>query len=435
MKNRTIVAQALTILLLLVTVAILVWTPSVASTVGMVLGGAASAFGIAALVLSLADRRAYRKETDSRIAAAQRTQMERESAWEGHAAELEANVERLQSEAHTMHETRIALKEAIRLVRETEPIISGLAQKAVEKSEHGSNTLTEDIYELGRQSTSLSESISGFLQEMSMGDDSLQSNIGALTLDMKRLGEVTGLHDEANTSLDRSITRISESVGETSELLGQVSDIAEQTSILAINAAIYAAKAGEFGPGFSVIAGEIQKLAGTAKEVAETIGTNTTTIERQVAEFSKSHHELMNESQASLTETIDSIRGTVHKLQPKAERISGQIENAADVSASVSQHLNGINMAMQEQDAIQQIVSHIAEIFRETLEQVPPSVLEESMQIDGHNIRERARKLAARHFTMKDEFVAVGQDGYNAVERQTAVLEDGTRLGGDVTLF
>jgi methyl-accepting chemotaxis protein len=320
------------------------------------------------------------------------------------------------------------------LLRETAPIIDGLAKKAIEKSERGSTSLTEDVYQIGRQSTSLSSSIAGFLNEMSRGDDSLENSIGRLNADVAQLGEVGGLYSRANESLNTSITRVSQSVGETSELIGKVSDIAEQTSILAINAAIYAAKAGEFGRGFSVIAGEIQKLAATSKEVAETIGSNTLTIERQVGEFSNTHRSLIADSRESLSETIASIQRTIVGLAPKVERVAASIQTAAGTSRSVTNHLNEINMAMQEQDAIQQIVAHIADILRESLERVPATD-RVTTGVDGRNLRELARQLAARHFTMKDEYAAVGDDGYGAVAPATAVLEDGTELRGDVTLF
>ncbi|MFW5777173.1 MAG: methyl-accepting chemotaxis protein, partial [Spirochaetota bacterium] len=320
------------------------------------------------------------------------------------------------------------------LVRETSPIIDGLARKAIEKSERGSTSLTEDIYELGRQSTSLSETISGFLTEMSVGDQSLERSVGELTGDAQRLGEIAQNNDEANASLDRSLTSISQSVAETSELLTQVSDIAEQTSILAINAAIYSAKAGEFGQGFSVIASEIQKLAVTAKEVAEMIGSNTMQIEAKVGEFAETHRGLMARSQENLNQTIESIQRTVSELEPKVEHISSSVQTAAAVSEAVTNRLNEINMAMQEQDAIQQIVSHIAEILQEALDRAPADD-EDRPGPNTEQLRDLARSIAASHFTMQDEYVAVNHDGYDAGERRAAKLDDGTELAGDVTLF
>lgn len=431
MKRRTVIG--FTVALLLTAAAAVSAFPDAMLPAVLAAGGVVGT-GVA-FTMSSADDRAMERKCEARLAAVDREQRERDAVWTRNVASLEAEIARAQADAQAASTTRRALGEALGLLRETAPIIDGLAKKAIEKSERGSTSLTEDVYRIGRQSTSLSSSITGFLNEMSRGDDSLESSIGCLNEGVAQLGEVGGLYDRANESLDTSITRVSQSVGETSELIGKVADIAEQTSILAINAAIYAAKAGEFGRGFSVIAGEIQTLAANAKIVAETIGTNTITIERQVGEFSNIHRGLMKESQGALSRTIESIERTIAGLQPKVERISASVQTAAGVSASVTESLNEINMAMQEQDAIQQIVAHISDILHESLERIPASAAIETVDGEGLDLKDRAREIAARHFTMKDEFVAVGHDGYRAEDRATAVLEDGTELGGDVTLF
>jgi methyl-accepting chemotaxis protein len=390
--------------------------------------------GAVATALALADRRAATLATAAETTrVAQAHAMER-AAWEQARAELERSLQATRSDLLEHRKTVASLADAVALLTETAAIVDKLSKTAIEKSEQGSTTLADDVYQIGRRSASLGESIAGFLTELSTGDDSLELSLGEMEAGVERLSESAAIYDKTNASLDASVERISRSVECTSDLIVQVSEIAERTGILAINAAIYAAKAGSFGKGFSVIAGEIQKLAGTAKEVAESIGSNTVMIENLVTEFGARHRELMTDSQKNLTQTIQSIRHTIAGLQPRVGRIRSSIREASDVSSSVTGHLSDINMAIQQQDAIQQIVRHMAEIFGDALTRASSSPGGE-LATATEEVASLARAIAVGHFTMEEEYIAIGDASYRSHRSASVMLADGSKLSGNVTLY
>lgn len=431
MTRSTITAIAATILSL-TTVLVAVVSDGDALVLVVVSGALATIAGGAGATLGWTEHRRASAAERKAVRAAQEASRAREDEIEAKCKSIERELAEARASAASESLSGNALSRAIVLLRETAPIVKGLSETAIEKSKRGSTSLTDDIYDLGEKSTTLSTTISEFLSEICTGDESLEHNISELNDDIARLSEIAGRYDETNRSLDTSVKEMSDSIGETVGLLTQVSDIAEQTNILAINAAIYAAKAGEFGRGFSVIASEIQKLARTSKGVAEAIGSNTSGIETQVSSLGKAHRRLIEESQASLNQTIRSIQHTVGELRPQLDGITRSVQTAAETSDVVAERLNGINVTMQQHDAIQQIIAHISDILFEALDEAP------DREIAGetlNQVREQARALASRHFTMKDEFEAVGQSGYKVAESTRAVLEDGTELAGDVTLF
>ena len=412
---------------------LVVGVPASVQAFAVALSALAAAAAVAAAILAGLERRRLSADHDEQLEAAalQRTRERSEST--AARDEIASEVTRLQSDRESLEGVRDALTRALLLIRETAPILSDLGGAAIEKSRSGSTTLTDDIYAIGESSVSLSRTINSFLADLCEGDESLEHNVHELNGDIESLGRVAGLFDATNSSLESSVQAISESVAANVQLLGKVSDIAEQTSVLAINAAIYAAKAGDFGRGFSVIAGEIQKLARTAKEVAESVGTNTHGIEQQIEVFGAEQRKIMIESRGSLGGIIESIQHTVTDLRPQIERISGSVQAAADTSAEVSERLSDVNMTLQQHDAIQQIITHITEIIGDALDEAPTP--NGTLGPEAEAIRERARQIAAKRFTMKDEFDAVGAHGYDVAAGDRAVLEDGTELDGDITLF
>lgn len=324
---------------------------------------------------------------------------------------------------------------AFRLLSRTAPVVGGLADVAVRKSEESSAALTDEVFALGEDTAALSTTIADSLSTMSSGEDSLESAMSDLKLDVERLKEVRGAQSEAATSVKRYLAMIGEEVAQASQLLETIEDVAEQTNVLAINAAIQAAKAGQYGRGFAVIAGEIQKLSVATGRASQTIAENTRSVATHFADFSRAHETFISDSVAKLSSAVESIERTIGKLEPRAGKIARSVNQAARTSSEANERLARITEDMQAHDAIEQIVSHMHTILEDSVGEAESIARSENLQPETYDISAALVAIAGRHMTMHDEFAAIGNDDYGHSDAGTGTLANGTKLKGDVTLF
>ena len=135
------------------------------------------------------------------------------------------------------------------------------------------------------------------------------------------------------TTTNDTVVALEKSAGQIGEVVQLISEIAEQTNLLALNATIEAARAGEAGKGFAVVASEVKELATQTAKATDNISQQIETIQSGTS---------------SAVNAIDTISGTIGKIDEIASAIAAAIEEQATTTGEISHNVQQAAQGTQE---------------------------------------------------------------------------------------
>ncbi|MDQ8028405.1 MAG: methyl-accepting chemotaxis protein [Brevundimonas sp.] len=206
----------------------------------------------------------------------------------------------------------------------------------------GSGEITQAADDLSRRT----EQQAASLEETAAALDQITATVNRTASGARQASDVVqGARGDAQASgavvrqaVD-AMDAIEKSSQEIGQIIGVIDEIAFQTNLLALNAGVEAARAGEAGRGFAVVASEVRALAQRSAEAAREIKT------------------LISASSTQVASGVDLVGQTGEALQRIVSRVAEIDELVSEIAASAQEQAVGlreVNTAINQMDQVTQ---------------------------------------------------------------------------------
>lgn len=244
-------------------------------------------------------------------------------------------------------------------------------QSAADQVSSGAGQVAESSTDLAQGATDqagIVEELTATLASVSERVAQNAENAKEISREVENTGiEIINSNGKMQEMVD-SMREINESSGEISKIIATINDIASQTNLLALNASIEAARAGEAGKGFAVVADQVSVLAAQSAEAAK---ESTVLIESSVRAVEKGMI-IADETAKQLENVVAGSKVITEKVNGVAEALEEQTMSILQVNTGV-EHINDVvqtNSATSEEcAAASQEMSSQAEMLENLIRQ------------------------------------------------------------------
>ena len=220
------------------------------------------------------------------------------------------------------------------------------------------------VAEITRTFAGITEKLEKVLESSHLMDAGMTDGRDGVLGTIARSGaDLDGLVDalrQLQDSKDSMVRDIGVQAASLRENAAEVRGIAMQTRILTLNAAIEAARAGEAGAPFAVIVGDMRQLAARTAETSEQISKQTEVLNAAVETAFRESKDKDGADGTSIARAQEVIRGVVASFQSMTDCLAEAIESMEQERGDVRGEISNALMALQFQDRVSQILSHVS---------------------------------------------------------------------------
>ena len=176
------------------------------------------------------------------------------------------------------------------------------------------------------------EEITTTVSQTAAGAREASSVVAKARADAERSGDVV-------SQAVAAMTQIEESSGQIGQIIGVIDEIAFQTNLLALNAGVEAARAGDAGKGFAVVASEVRALAQRSAEAAREIKALISASTDQVS---------------SGVVLVGQTGEALQRIVSQVAEIDGLVTRIASAAGEQATGLTEVNAAVNQMDQVVQ---------------------------------------------------------------------------------
>lgn len=221
--------------------------------------------------------------------------------------------------------------------------------------------LNDSFMTLGRLSEQQRDDINVLLQHF--GEDNDEVSFKDFTIELEAVLKsfvdiIVNVSDKGVDAAYKMQDMIS-IMDEVFDRLDGVQKIASKTNLLALNAAIEAARAGEVGRGFAVVADEVRELSNQTSILNEGVQERATAAKEGLIAVNEVVGEIAQMDMSTALNAKDSINDMLIKIDNVNTQVADVLDNTVSIAGDISNAVSGAVMALQYEDAVTQLSSHI----------------------------------------------------------------------------